>query len=97
MDAIQTVNPRERAIQETQEGLRERFKESYGIDSGSAAILFANSSHLKTLLEHMYFETMEELRECTLKEDGERIQGQAQLLWSLLNLPEEIRKIENTE
>ena len=64
----------------------EEFKAVYGIDPGSAQILFRDRT-LMTMLEHMYLDSMEDLRECRFDEDGRHCQGQAQALWCLLNVP----------
>jgi hypothetical protein len=80
--------------EDIKETLQDRFKECYGIDAGTAAVLFNNMA-LKTMLEHMYRETMEGLLECpNLAVDGPRIQGQAQLLNTLLEIPKEIEQIQ---
>ena len=77
--------------------LGNRFRETYGVEPGTAAVLFHNNSALRTMLNHLYLETMDELRECDLPDAGARIQGQAQLLWTLLNIPEEVEKLKNDE
>ena len=75
----------------------DEFLAKYGIDHGSAEILFKDGSALPTILQHMYFEAMEELRECIIKEDGERIQGQTQILWTLLNIPKELEELKELD
>lgn len=86
---------REQTPEDLQETLQDQFKAQYGIDPGTAAVLFANSTGLKTLLAHMYNETMDELRECDIARDGQRIQGQAQLLYSLYHIPDEVEAIQH--
>ena len=81
--------------EDIQETLQDRFKAQYGIEPGTAAVLFANSTGLRTLLAHMYNETMDELRECDIARDGQRIQGQAQLLYSFYHIPDEVEVIQN--
>jgi hypothetical protein len=52
--------------------------------------MFRDAPAFHRLLEHMYLETMEELRECDIARDGQRIQGTAQVLYTLLSIPGEI-------
>ena len=82
----------ENLSQDLAEAQTELFKATYGIDPGAAEGLFRDGA-LISMLQHMYFNAMEEFRECNLREHGERIQGQAQNLWTLLNIPKEIEKM----
>ena len=75
----------------------EWFSAKYGVEPGVVEQLFREGSPLPTILQTMYYGAMEELRECILKENGERIQGQAQALWTLLNIPKEIEEISNLD
>jgi hypothetical protein len=75
----------------------ERFKDEYGIDPGSANVLFSSNTHLKEMLEFMYYDAMEALRECNLREDGDNLQGKAQTLWTLLNIPNEVKNLQNSD
>jgi len=75
----------------------QEFTATYGADPDSVQGLFRDGNVLAPLLQHMYLETMDELRETDLAKHGARIQGQAQLLWTLLNLPREIEKMNTPE
>jgi hypothetical protein len=86
---------RENITQEIRANAMDDFRFKYGIDTSSAEILFREGSALTSMLQHMYLGAMEELRECDLAHDGPRIQGQAQTLWTLLNIPTELEEIKN--
>ena len=79
------------------ESQREEFKEEFHISPDDAAVLFRDGSPLVLMLQGMYFDEMEALRECDMKQDGQRLQGQAQVLWSLLSIPARIAELKNTE
>ena len=66
------------------------FQATYGTDPGSVAAMFQDGNVLHSVLEHMYLDAMDELRQCDIPSEGIGIQAQAQLLWTLLNLPLEI-------
>jgi len=78
------------------ESLNKDFLDQFGIDPGSAAVLF-DIGPFKTMLEHMYYETIEALRDCDMDTDGRGIQGQAQLLWALLNVPKRLEELKDVE
>jgi len=75
------------------ESREQDFEEKYGLDSVTAATVYRDAKAFTGLLQTMYLATMDELRECDLPKDGARIQGQAQILWTLLNLPTEISEM----
>ena len=93
------MNAREKAkkpVVVPKEFVEDEFKNTYGLDPGTAAVLFQANSHLKDMLNHLYLETMEELRECGADEFV-GIQAQARLLWTLCCIPEEVKKIQEME
>jgi len=76
----------------------DRFKERYGISHFEAEALFQNSPALETLLRHMYYESMDALRsENDFPVGIARIQGETQVLWDLLQIPQILDDIRNTE
>lgn len=75
------------------QSLVEEFRAKYGVDHGTAEVLFRDPGPLPKMIQHMYLDTMEELRECDIEKDGKRIQGMAQLLWTMLNIPGEVQQI----
>ena len=74
------------------EAKNQDFLDEYGIDPGSASVLF-ESGPLKTMLEHMYYDAMEALRDCELASEGQGIQGQAKLLWTILEIPNKVNEL----
>lgn len=73
------------------------FLDEFGIDAGTAGHIFDASPALKTLLDKMYSDAMEALRECEMVTEGSAFQAKAQILWTLKNIPEELEKIKALE
>jgi len=69
------------------------FEEKYGLDPAAVAAAFKDAPDFLTILQHMYLDAMDELRECDISHDGAYVQGQAQVLWTLLDLPNEVLRI----
>ena len=69
------------------------FEQDYGVDPASVLSMFKDGNVINRMLEHMYFDQMELLRQCDIVNEGQGIQAQARLLWTLLNLPKEIKEL----
>jgi len=80
----------ENLTQDQHESRQAEFVATYGIEPGVAHELCRDDAPFLKLVQHMYLQSMEELRDCKLDEDGKRIQGMAQALWALVNLPQEV-------
>lgn len=91
------MNKPENILQNARDAVAENFVAKYGIDSNAANALYRDGNSLVPMLQHMYFEAMEELRECDLDKDGKRIQGQAQVLWTLLNIPKDLEEMKELD
>jgi hypothetical protein len=71
---------------------RNAFIEKYGVEP-EYLLPAMKDDRIRVVLHHLYLDAMEDLRECNLKEDGERIQGEAVAYWNLLNIQKEIENI----
>ena len=85
-----TTDDMKDAIQEAQIA---NFKATYGDTPGS---VLAMVKAARPMFEHMYQDALDNLRDCNLAENGQGVQAQAQMLWTFLNLPMEISKMDGT-
>ena len=95
--APETVVGQENFPEMAHAALTKDFEDRYGMAPGEANGLFRDQGLFKTLMEHLYLTTMDQLRDCDLREAGPGIQAQAQLCWELLNLPTQISEITRLE
>ena len=80
-------------VSEKSDLLAEDFVSQYGVTPDQASNLFRDGSTFKTMIEHMYQDAVDVLRDCDLATDGPRVQGQVQLLNLFLNIPNQIEQI----
>ena len=80
-------------VSEKSDLLAEDFVSQYGVTPEQASNLFRDGSTFKTMIEHMYQDAVDVLRDCDLTTDGPRVQGQVQLLNLFLNIPNQIEQI----
>ena len=80
-------------VSENSDLLAEDFVSQYGVTPEQASNLFRDGSTFKTMIEHMYQDAVDVLRDCDLTTDGPRVQGQVQLLNLFLNIPNQIEQI----
>ena len=88
----------ENHLNDHRESLVKDFEAKFGIDIAHAESLLREPSPFLLMAEHMYYDVMDQLRECDVAGDGARIQGMAQLLWEFINMQNainEIRKLED--
>jgi hypothetical protein len=72
------------------------FRGAYGVDPMTASNLVQPGGPMVTMLQHMYFEAMDDLRTASdIAGEGARLQGYAQALWDLLNIPAQLDEIKN--
>jgi hypothetical protein len=69
------------------------FLDKFGITHEQASSLFRDGSTFRTMIEHMYQDTVDLLRDCDITTEGHAIQAQAQLLNLFLYIPIEIEEI----
>lgn len=76
----------------------DEFVADFGVDPSAAEIMFRESSPFKQMVEHMYYDAMDALRESEdIATEGKGIQGQAQLLWKLMSIPERLNELKDID
>lgn len=88
----------ENPVSDHRESLCHDFEEKFGIEVAQAEALLHEPSPFLDMAKHMYYDAMDQLRECEIADAGARIQGMAQLLWEFVNMQNainEIRKLED--
>jgi hypothetical protein len=80
-------------VSEKSDLLAQDFLAKYGVTHEQASSLFRDGSTFRTMIEHMYQDTVDLLRECNIATEGPAYQAQAQLLNLFLYIPIQIEEI----
>lgn len=78
------------------ENNRAEFKEKWGVEVGTANLIFENSQ-IAEMLDHLYLLYARDLREENDRDAMLRLQGICRILSDLLSIPDEINEIMQDE